>query len=288
MTGLPGDDAGHPDPAVQRETSTQVVGFACNWDTDPPRTWSGTAWSLWKQLELRVAAPDVGVHLPPLARRALQVASRRRRNGSWVSTWEHSPMWQSRLQRSIQANVARAACDVVVEIQDIAVVDRPFFIYQDLSYDVLAAERQRDPRGVASFFRTVDDATLERRRERQRTVYEAADGVIAMSRWFANSLVRDTGLPPEKVHVVYPGATALHHAADLAAVRVRPSPRRRLLFVGTSFLTKGGDLVLQALELVRRHDPSIRLTVAGPSTWPLRGAPPAGVDFLGNCRRNRS
>ena len=54
-------------------------------------------------------------------------------------------MWQSRLQRTIQANVARAACDVVVEIQDIAVVDRPFFIYQDLSYDVLAAERQRGP-----------------------------------------------------------------------------------------------------------------------------------------------
>jgi glycosyltransferase involved in cell wall biosynthesis len=46
-------------------------------------------------------------------------------------------------------------------------------------------------------------------------------------------------------------------------------------------VTKGGDIVLAALQLVRERAPEIRLTVAGPAEWPLGEGPPDGVDFLG-------
>ena len=103
-----------------------------------------------------------------------------------------------------------------------------------------------------------------------------------MSHWLARSLVEVSGLPKEKVHVVHPG---LHHESGLAwtaELPHRPGPRRRLLFVGRNFLGKGGDLVLDALALLRRDvDPEITLTMVGVPEWPLPGPVPDGVDFRG-------
>ncbi|HLZ37944.1 MAG TPA: glycosyltransferase [Mycobacteriales bacterium] len=62
----------------------------------------------------------------------------------------------------------------------------------------------------------------------------------------------------------------------------RPSPRRRLLFVGRDFHTKAGDVVVAAFRLLRAEfDPRMTLTVAGPAAWPLPGPVPDGVRFLG-------
>lgn len=266
--------------------STGGLGFACNWDPAPHRTWSGTAWYLWQALCQITDCPDVGVHLPRSGRRALQSVTRRRRNGTWVSTWEHTRVWQEFLQSRVQRNVRAAGCASVLEIQDIAVVDRPFFIYQDFSYDILAAQMQRQELGVREFFRTLDEATLTRRRDRQRAIYQQAAGVIAMSQWFATSLIEDSGLPPDKVFVAYPGATSVSDPGLPPVVGIRPHPRRRLLFLGTSFRVKGGDTVLRALELVRAEDLRVRLTVAGPRTWPMDGSPPEGVDFIGPVPRS--
>jgi glycosyltransferase involved in cell wall biosynthesis len=105
--------------------------------------------------------------------------------------------------------------------------------------------------------------------------------VFAMSHWLARSLIEDTGLPPERVHVLHPG---LHLDAGEAAPRpAPPSGRRtRLLFVGRTFDGKGGDLVLEALRILRRDvDPDITVTMVGPREWPLPGGPPDGVDFRG-------
>ena len=99
-----------------------------------------------------------------------------------------------------------------------------------------------------------------------------------MSRWLAESLVRDTGLPPDGVHVVHPGRTA-----PVTAVAERAWPRTRLLTVGRGDMrVKGVDLAVAALAVLRAEiDPAITLTVAGPEGWQLPGGVPDGVDFRG-------
>ncbi|MGV1005758.1 MAG: glycosyltransferase family 4 protein [Candidatus Nanopelagicales bacterium] len=259
------------------------LGLAANWDPVPERTWSGSAWALYQALDTITGCQDVGLHLPLAARRGLQLASRRRRAGQWVSNWEHATAWQACLQAAIRRRVRQADCRKVVTIQDIVTLDVPFYIYQDISYDLLLAERERDPSGVKAYFRTLDDRTLRRRRERQLRVYEQAAGVIAMSRWLAGSLVRDTGLDPARVHIAQPGATSL--ATVTGSARLRPAPRTRLLFLGTGFLVKGGDIVLAAMPEIRATNPGVTLTVAGPRVWPLATPPPAGVRFIGEVAR---
>jgi glycosyltransferase involved in cell wall biosynthesis len=172
----------------------------------------------------------------------------------------------------------------VLQIQDIGSIGTPSFLYQDLSYDVLLQVLDTDDGGMRAFFPHLDRDAVLRRRDRQHRVYERAAGVLTMSRFLADSLVRDTGLPASKVHHVPPGAipSAPPPSPTAPARPRRNEPRRRLLFVGTTFLVKGGDTVVAALELLRRElDPDLTLTIAGPNQWPVAGGIPEGVRFLG-------
>ena len=58
------------------------------------------------------------------------------------------PALRTRFAAWTAAARARAHCDAVLEIQDIGAVGAPFFIYQDVSYDVLAAEFAKDASGA--------------------------------------------------------------------------------------------------------------------------------------------
>ena len=256
------------------------LGFACAWDPDPRMTWSGTPWNLRQALRSRTHVVDLGISLPALPRSALKILHARRRNGQLVSAWKHSALWSAICQSAIRGKVRRAGPDAVLEIQDLAVVDVPFFIYQDASYDVLLHVWDQSA-GQVSHFPMLDLEAVRRRRERQHGVYERAAGLLAMSAWFARTLVEWTGMPPARVHVVHPGASALALSPGHAAPR-RDPPRRRLLLIGKDFRTKGGDVVVRALAALRReYDPSVTLTVAGPLAWPLPGTVPEGVRFLG-------
>jgi glycosyltransferase involved in cell wall biosynthesis len=261
------------------------LGFACVWDPDAPRTWSHTPWNLREALRARTEVADLGVQLPRPARLGLQLAHARRSGGRLVSPWKHSTAFNAIARTVLAGSARRTAVDAVLEVQDLAVLDVPFFVYQDLSYDVLLGAWEADAATVPHF-PALDRARVQARRERQLRVYERAAGVLAMSGWFARSLVDDTGLPASKVHVVHPGATA--RAAVPGPLPVREAPRTRLLLVGRDFHTKGGDLVVAALEILRReHDPRVTLTVAGPDGWPLPGGIPDGVRFLGRIPAER-
>lgn len=191
--------------------------------------------------------------------------------------WKHSTGAQRYCERFVRRAEMVQQADVVVQVQDLAVLDTPYLVFQDLSYDALLDECGETARRTQ--FPTLDDRRLKELRARQLKVYAKAAGVLAMSRWFADHLVRVTGLPAERVHVVHPGASAL--AAE--SVPRQPSERRRrLLLVGKDFARKGGASVVAALRLLRRDvDPDITLTVIGPAVWPLPGAVPLGVRFLG-------
>jgi glycosyltransferase involved in cell wall biosynthesis len=264
------------------------LGFACAWDARPELTWSHTPWNLRAALRDQAAAGDevidVGITYPPALRSALKAATARRHDGRWVSMWRHSRPARSFGSETIRRALRRTPCDAVLQIQDLVALDTPYLLYQDLSYDVLL-ERAETPEGLIHFPTLSRDAVL-RLRERQHQIYEQAGAILAMSQWFADHLVKRSGLAPEKVRVVHPGATAAQHlsAPVLAAARERrlAGPRRRLLFVGKDFHAKAGDTVVAALGILRReYDPGITLTVVGPDTWPLAIGIPDGVEFLG-------
>jgi glycosyltransferase involved in cell wall biosynthesis len=202
--------------------------------------------------------------------------------------WKHSAAARHYAEYALRRGERTARCDLVVQVQDLAPLRTPYLVVQDLSYDVLLEELTEHGRLV--HFPSLTRSDAERLRDRQRRIYAGAAGVLAMSRWFADHLVRVSGVPAERVHVVHPGASAAirEHTDAAGRRRVPDRPRRRLLFVGKDFVTKAGDQVLAALALLRSVvDPEITLTVVGPKEWPLPGEPPAGVRYLGRVPLDR-
>ncbi|CAN5615505.1 hypothetical protein BH20ACT10_BH20ACT10_24760 [soil metagenome] len=255
------------------------LGFACDWGKVPEQSWSGTPWGLRMALGRIADVADLGVGYSA-SRDFWKYAYARRRYGSWISAYQWSSSWDRAVQRKLRASLNGTPVDTVVEVGDLAPLDVPFYVYQDLSFDVL--EKYFDPEIGVPGFKGIDLATIKRRRERQREIYEAATGIFAMSEWFADTLTEWSGIPPEKVTVVYAGLNSIE-TEDAPRDDSPNSGPPKLLFVGRDFFRKGGDVVVAALELLRReYSPSIQLTVAGPESWPLPGGVPEGVVFLGD------
>ena len=89
-----------------------------------------------------------------------------------------------------------------------------------------------------------------------------------MSRWLSEFLIRECGLPREKVHAVGGGINV-----DAAGIRPGSKEGRRILFVGRNFVRKGGPLVVQAFTILRKkYLWSAELYLAGAKESDIRDA----------------
>lgn len=259
------------------------IGFACVWGKVPKETWSHIPWHVREALMRQTEVSDLGIEYRDRVRTFLKYLYVRRRRGHWLTTYQWSPSWDRRVQERLQKHLSDQPVDAVIEIGDLARLDAPYYVYQDLNYEVL--EKYYDLATGVPGFVGIDMDIIKRRRERENRIYESASGIFTMSRWLADSLVEWKGIPREKISVVYAGLTSIgavtegHGGAEGEMERRSPA---RLLFVGRDFFRKGGNIVVEALaELRRGYSPDIELTIVGPDKWPLPGGVPAGVNFLG-------
>jgi glycosyltransferase involved in cell wall biosynthesis len=108
--------------------------------------------------------------------------------------------------------------------------------------------------------------------EREREGYHAASGMIVHSKWAAESVIRDYGVPSNHVHVVLPGANLdpIEYAKwELEEVEERgleDDKKQRplqLIFVGKYWKRKGLDRLLSALAIARLSGLKATLKVIG-------------------------
>lgn len=240
------------------------------------RTWSHTPWNLRQALRDRTSVVDLGLTWSGPTRAALKALGAYRHDGHWATAWKHHPLTVAVGERRLRIHGRTSEADVVLQIGDLARFDQPFVLYQDLSFDMVI-ERLVDGTGSGARMPGLSESRIRRLADRQRAIYDRCAAVLTMSQWTADHLVRVTGVPADRVHVVPPGANAL---PDRPVRADRPGPRRRLLFIGKDFHGKAGDVVVEALGVLRREvDPGFELTVAGPAGYP--GEVPPGVRFLG-------
>lgn len=250
------------------------VGFACSWWRPRASTWSYIPHSLSTALRAhrRVGIVDAQ---PPLPVQALFAAAAR-----GPVPWKYWRAYRRLEDRRVNAAARHRGFDALLTMADlVAEVDLPAYVYQDMSFSVAAAlygdlgprlvSVLPSPRGRLEVLADVEHERLQRQ-----------TAVFAMSRWYRDWLVERHGLPAERVHVVGAGVNVVADAP--------PEPRaggRRVLFVGSEFLRKGGDLVVDAVACLRAGGDDVVLTVAGPTKWPLPGEPPAFVTFAGRVER---
>ena len=245
--------------ADERTRAVSRVAIAGFGDPSDPATASGIPAGIARGLSAWGALP---VPIPVEASRVLRpalLALSAARARSPVDA-QYMPE-QFALRSAILARRLRRAgrIDAVVSLG--ADVEPPdgcrFLLFSDMT---LALARQVHP-----VFARVSDAVASRWNAQQRRIYTRADAVCAASRWCADSVVRDYGVPAGRVHVVGFGANHEPHWAE------REWERPRFLFVGREWERKNGPMLVRAFGRLRAERSDAELHLVG-------GHPPLNAD----------
>jgi alpha-maltose-1-phosphate synthase len=110
-------------------------------------------------------------------------------------------------------------------------------------------------------------------RAREQAVYRGATQIFTMSDFVKASLVSDYGVDAARIHVVGAGPNVSPRPGDFGVAR-----EKAILFVGRTFVPKGGLVLLEAFERVRRVHPDAKLWIVSSSC--LERLPP-GAEFHG-------
>ncbi len=262
------------------------IGFGCIWLKDKKRTRSHTAYSLFKSLQ---ELDDANVYDLDASLKGSELFFHKLSNiiayqGKLKSKYNFSKRYLKSLEENLLHKIQKIKdIDAIIETADIGVIKEiPFYLFQDLSIDVLIKHFQEYNHPVPGWeIFNLDD--LYKRKERQMRVYAQCAGVFAESKWLAHSLVEDTGISPEKVHVVDLGINVkpelTYHSFDEKNKQVKT-----IFFIGRDFFRKGGHLVVEAFKLLRKnYSKKCKLIIAGPKSWPLTGRIPEGVHYIGDA-----
>jgi starch synthase len=152
----------------------------------------------------------------------------------------------------------------------------PYYLYCDSNIRMAV-------RGSATGFSQAAAMTEAEQRvvvERERQVYDGAAGIFTISDRLRRSFIDDFGIAADRVHAVRAGPN--FDPAEIPGDRPSVS-QPNILFVGTQFQRKGGDVLLEAFRIVRRAMPAARLTIVGPRDLTIADE---GVDNVGHLRQD--
>jgi glycosyltransferase involved in cell wall biosynthesis len=239
------------------------LGFAQALDMDRIADWSwyGTVTHMRRALE--ASCGDV-VSLGPLncieqqmARvydRALRTVAHKKypRLNNQLVARGYARMLAKRLrQQPVDVIFAPMGCTEVAFLE----TDIPIIISEDATYgqlvDYYPEYSNLSRLGVAGLHQ-IERASLAR-----------ASALISSTEWAARSAIADFGADERKVHVVPFGANLDHVPPREAAIRARPSQDLRILFIGTNWKRKGGDLALATWRELDRRGVAAHLTIVG-------------------------
>jgi phosphatidylinositol alpha-1,6-mannosyltransferase len=107
--------------------------------------------------------------------------------------------------------------------------------------------------------------------QRRRRALTSADGIVAVSRFTQDTLVRGFGVPAQKIELVSNGVDLVRfvprcRSTDLAA-RYQLQGRRVLLTVGRLYARKGMDRVIESLPAVLHDFPDLVYLIVGEGSY---------------------
>ena len=277
-------------------TASQCL-LACVGDANDPATWSSTPYHVLIEGK-RQGVIDAGLSLDPATRRLrarrvawnlMRVAVDRRLGGFQYSESFLERLWAAERPRVCGARVVSHFQLYPRSVVRAPSVERWYYLDGTLRQLMDYYGEHMKPHRAAEVL------------AREGEGYRLAAGVMTMSRFAADSVVRDYGVDPARVHVVIPGANLTQEVFDAfeqEAVAWRdPATGRsldrpaddppRLVFVGRAAVRKGLDRLLGALRIARQRGSRATLRVIG---LEASAAPPnlqdvPGVEWLGLVSR---
>jgi glycosyltransferase involved in cell wall biosynthesis len=242
-----------------------TILFLCEGDAESWDSWSGISKSIVDYIraaghEVRVANVDVSGVDRWVAAAATFAPARAR----WGTQYHLGavPFWlrSRRAYRHILAQ--RGQIDAIVQIgstfEPCGRGDIPYFVCSDSNIRVA----QQGASSGYSDGTPLTDAELDAIAHREGRVYRGASALFPLSERLRRSFIEEFAIPPDRVTAIYGGPNF-----DVARVPP-PAPRSSahpptVLFVGRQYYRKGGDVLVESFQQVRKRFPDARLEIAG-------------------------
>ena len=243
--------AGSQPPA--KESAGPRIGVACPGEAHHEASWSGVPRGIGSGLR---AAGAREVHLnaePPRRLRGAAARAVARLRGTTRGAAMVGPELAALRSATVRWRLGRARpLDGVVQLGTTFLLPRGVHAATLEDATVVQALRMEEPYACQA-----SEPAREAWIARQREAYRRAAACCVASHWAAESVTRDYGVPPAKVHVVGFGRNREPRAAE------RDWSRPRFLFVANYWERKNGAAVVEALARLREEVPEATLDVVG-------------------------
>lgn len=250
--------------------------FLVEWQKNKEATWSGTCWGLYNALNKHLNITDYN-----LCDSELNVFFHKCMRKLKIEKNDMNLPSIIRQKHKLRKKLEQKEC-TIFQFAEI-LPDTPYrktYIYQDLSVDYIKYMYNNLPSTFAvSAFQNQPYYAIEKRALFQNEYYKNCSGIFTMGQWLAHDLIERCGLPSNKVHHVGGGINL-----DKNLISYEAKQGNKILFVGRDFKRKGGQIVLEAFNILKQigGGKNCQLYVAGPSSDPM----PQGMDgyhYMGDC-----
>lgn len=261
------------------------IAVVCEGDAESPdRAWSGIVYSVVRELRAlgHVVIP-VDAELYGTRRVLAAARSFSPDRARWKARFHFGgAAFEARSRRAAAAfRRIRGDVDAILQIgatfRTPGAGTHPYAVYCD--WNMATTIRHRASPFSAA--RQIPADLMAEMNAREAAIYQGAAAVFTLSDRLRQSFVTDYGLPAARVFTAHPGPNM-----DTSSVAPRPEReagwRPTVVFIGKDFERKGGSVLLDAFERVRREMPDARLRIIGPAA---DGIDRPGVDMMGTLRK---
>ncbi len=113
--------------------------------------------------------------------------------------------------------------------------------------------------GVHSFSSLVSSSIIQKRFKMESDIYHGNDLILTFSDYVKRSMVEDFGVSEEKIKVVYAGS----NLEKMIIAENKSYDENVILFVGKDFERKGGKVVLEAFQKIKKSVKDVKLIILG-------------------------
>lgn len=248
--------------------------FACHWDREKEKSWSGTKYAIYSCLANRYEIEEFEIKYS-LKMMMQKVYGKLAHSGTEPAFRYIEKKYNSSFQEKYKEK-----SPIVFQFDEFPLSDTSQnYIYQDMCVNYILDMKEKQPEVFAkSNFADWSEEELLYRKKMQEEFYAHCQAVFCMGNWLADYLVSTMKVPKEKVFTVGAG-TNVRFTEGKGTVK---KERNKILFVGKDFERKGGKVVVEAFQILKNaYMPTAKLYIAGPEKNPLNEAI-EGIQYLGN------
>ena len=158
------------------------------------------------------------------------------------------------------------------------------YFFQDYSVEFLNRLRKSGSQfmNFTPLREAVSDRDLQKRMKISEECANKCKGIFTMSKYLAREYIEKDHIPKHKVHWVGGG-----YNLDVSKIDGSNRTGRRFLYIGVSWETKNGPLIVEAYEKLRKSRDDIELWIAGPENEPIEIKGRNGITFLGRVPHSK-